>query len=175
METPRLILRGHRACDLAACAAMWADPCVIRYIFATPSTRAQTWLRMASYRGMWALLGFGYWAIEERATGAFVGEAGFLDALRDIVPPLDGTPEIGWALAPAFHGRGYAAEAMRAIVAWGDEHLAAARTACLIVPANVRSIRLAEGLGYVRTAATTFRGEPTLLFERANAARSGET
>jgi len=79
LETDRLVLRVHRLDDLAACAAMWADPLVTRHIGGKPSTPQATWLRMLRYPGLWALLGFGYWAVEEKATGAFVADVGFAD------------------------------------------------------------------------------------------------
>ena len=44
-------------------------------------------------------MGFGFWALEEKATGAFAGEMGFAEFKREIDPPILGTPEIGWVLA----------------------------------------------------------------------------
>ena len=41
------------------------------------------------------------------ATGAFVGEVGFQERRRDIVPSMEGTLETGWGLRPAAHGKGY--------------------------------------------------------------------
>lgn len=166
LTTPRLALRPHRLDDFDALAAMWADPRVTQYITGRSSTAELSWARLLRYAGHWALLGFGYWALEDRASGAFAGEAGFADYHREIDPPLAGVPEIGWVLAPAFFGRGYATEAVRAIVAWGDGRFAGARTACLIDPQNRASVRVAEKCGYREAARTTYHGDPTLLFER---------
>ncbi len=166
VETERLILRGHRPSDYAACAAMWADPVVTRYIGGTPSTAQAAWVKLLTYVGHWSLLGFGYWAVEEKATGTFVGELGFADFKRAMEPPIDGTPELGWALATHFHGRGYATEAVGAAVAWGDAHFGAARTVCLIDPDNAASIRVAEKCGYRELQRTTYKDKPTLLFAR---------
>ena len=166
IETERLTLRGHRIDDFAECAAMWADPVVTRYIGGTPSTQEATWSRMLRYVGHWALLGFGYWAIEDKAKGAFVGELGFADFKRDIEPSLEGMPELGWAFASHVHGKGYATEAVRAAVAWGDAHFGSARTVCLIAPENLASVRVAEKCGYREFQRTTYKGQPTLLFAR---------
>ncbi len=166
LETARLILRAHHASDLPACAAMWADPEVVRYISGRPSTREQTWARLLRYRGFWALLGYGYWAVVEKTTGAYVGEVGFFDVLREIVPSIEGVPEVGWILATAFHGTGFATEAMKAAITWADEHLCATRTVALIAPENTASTRLAERLGYVVAETTTFAGAATLLLYR---------
>jgi RimJ/RimL family protein N-acetyltransferase len=165
LETERLLLRAHRAEDFPACAAMWADPVVTRFIGGVPSTGQQAWGRMLNYAGLWALLGFGYWAVEEKKTGGFVGELGFADFKRDISPPIEG-PELGWALVPAVHGRGIATEALRAVVAWGDVRFQGGRTSCIIGPGNLASIRVAEKLGYREARRTAYKGEPTIVFER---------
>ncbi len=166
LETERLRLRRHRADDLAPCAAMWADPAVARHLGGRPFTEEETWSKLLRYVGLWALLGFGYWVIEDKATGAFLGELGFADFRREIEPSLAGMPELGWVLAGRAHGRGYATEAVRAALAWGDAHLAGARTACIIVPENRASVRVAEKCGYRLLRLTTYKGERTAMFTR---------
>jgi len=99
LKTARLLLRGHQRGDLADCAAMWADSAVTFHIGGKPFTREETWARLLRYVGHWALLGFGYWVIVDKSSERFVGEVGFADFERGMVPPLDGVPEIGWALA----------------------------------------------------------------------------
>ena len=88
LETERLKLRGHRLDDFVHCAAMWADPIVTKHIGGRPFTEEESWTRLLRYVGHWALLGFGYWVVEEKITGSFIGEAGFADYKRDIDPPL---------------------------------------------------------------------------------------
>ncbi len=166
LETARLKLRGHRLNDFTQCAAMWADPQVTQYIGGKPLTEEEAWTKFLRYVGHWRLLGFGYWAVEEKATGSFVGELGFADYKRDLQPSLNGTPEIGWVLASPAHGKGYATEAVRAAVAWGDAHFQSARTACIIAPENLASIRVAEKCGYCRPQPANYKGKPTLLFVR---------
>lgn len=165
IETERLRLRGHTLEDFEAVAAMWADPAVVRHISGKPSTLADSWARLLRYRGMWALLGYGYWVIEERAGAGFVGEGGFADFKRAIDPPLD-TPEQGWVLAPWAHGKGYASEAIAAMIAWGEGHFGRGDFTCIISPDNAPSIRVAEKAGYREIARTHFNGEPTLVFRR---------
>ena len=114
---------------------MWSDPVVTRYIGGKPSTEQQTWSRLLGYAGHWALMGFGYWAIVEKSSGSFAGELGFANFRRDIAASMRDVPELGWALAARFHGKGYASEAVRAAVAWGDV-LRTARTVCLINTGN---------------------------------------
>ena len=117
LKTDRLILRRHNVEDFAALHEMWTEPVVYQHIVARPSTREESWSRLLRYVGHWALLGYGYWAVEEQATGSFVGEMGFADYHRDIDPPLDGRPELGWILKTSAHGAGYATEALSAIAA----------------------------------------------------------
>src|SRR5437868_8198133 len=124
LETPRLILRGHRKEDFSALAAMWAEPAVAQFILGKPATEEESWARLLRYAGHWALLGFGFWAVEEKASGEFAGDMGFADFHRAVDPAFGDRPEVGWVLRSRFHGRGYASEALRAIFAWGERHFA---------------------------------------------------
>jgi RimJ/RimL family protein N-acetyltransferase len=166
IETERLKLRGHRLEDFGACAAMWADPIVTRHIGGRPFSEEESWTRLLRYVGHWALLGFGYWVVEEKSTGGFVGEIGFADYKRDMEPSLKGMPEIGWVFAAQSHGKGYATEAVRAAVAWGDARFGAGQTACIIDPENHASIRVAEKCGYRKLQLATYKGQPTLVLVR---------
>jgi RimJ/RimL family protein N-acetyltransferase len=166
LETDRLRLRAHRTSDLDYSFAMWADASVTRYIREKPFTREETWARLLRYIGHWQSLGFGYWVVEEKLTGRFVGETGFADYKRELMPSLEGIPEIGWAFVAASHGKGYATEAVRAVVAWGDRHFKAQKTACIIAPANEGSIRVALKAGYREWCRTTYHGAPALMFVR---------
>jgi RimJ/RimL family protein N-acetyltransferase len=166
VTTPRLVMRGHEVEDFAALAAMWADASVARHIGGQPTTREEAWARLLRYVGHWSLLGFGYWVVEERASGAFLGEVGFADFKRDIEPSFGDALEAGWALAPSAQGRGYATEAVQAALRWADESLGRRRTVCMIAPENEPSRGLAARCGFVEFAQTTYREQPTLLFER---------
>lgn len=166
LHTERLTLRRHALEDFEDAVAVWADPAVTRFIGGRPFTRQETWTKLLRYVGHWELLGYGYWAVVETATGRFVGEVGFADFRRVIDPPIDGSPEAGWVLAPWAHGRGYATEAVSAAIAWGADHFTAPRTVCLIDPGNRASIRVAQKCGYRPYVETTYAGEPTIIFER---------
>ena len=165
IETERLRLRGHTLGDFEALAAMWADPAVVRFISGKPATREESWARLLRYPGHWALMGYGFWAIEEKASGAFVGEGGLADFKRDIEPAFD-APEQGWALSPAMHGKGYAHEAASAMLAWGEAHFRRRDFVCMISPDNAASLRLADKLGYREFARTTYKGDASVLLRR---------
>ncbi|HEU4538102.1 MAG TPA: GNAT family N-acetyltransferase [Polyangiaceae bacterium] len=164
VETERLILRGHRRDDFEALAATWMDPRVTRQIGLPPSNRGDCWARLLRYAGHWALLGFGFWALEEKASGRYVGDVGFADFQRNISPPLGDAPEMGWVIAPSAHGRGYATEAALAAFGWGAAHFGPVTTRCIIDPGNVASIRVAEKCGFRESARTVYEGSPVVLF-----------
>lgn len=166
IETERLRLRAHRAEDFAASHALWSDPAITRFIGGATSSEQQSWFRLLRYAGQWPISGFGYWAIEDKASGEFAGEAGFADFKRAIRDDMRDVPEIGWVVAPRFQGQGYAKEAVRAIVAWGDERLSGDRTVCMIDPQNAPSIRVARACGYREFDRDEYLGSPVLFFER---------
>lgn len=144
---------------------LWSHPGVCRYIGGRPSTDEETWNRLLRYAGLWRLLGYGYLAIEDRATGAYLGDIGLADFRRAMEPPLPDVPEAGWALDPAVHGRGLAREALEALLGWADRRL---RTAivCIVSPDNGPSLRLAARCGFEERRRARFRSEETVVFER---------
>ena len=166
LETPRLLLRPHSLDDFAASFAMWSDPEVVRYIGGRPFTREEAWARLLRYVGHWQLLGYGMWAVVARDSGDWVGEVGLFDGKRDLDPPLD-APEIGWVLAPQSHGKGYATEAVRAVIAWGDQRFGVeSRSLCLIHPENRASLRVAEKCGYRELRRVTYKNDPAIILGR---------
>ncbi len=145
---------------------MWADSDVTRYIGGRPFSEEESWARFLRYAGHWKFLGFGYWAIEERATGRFLGEVGFADFKRQIEPSIEGIPELGWVLVPSARGSGFATEAARAALDWCNVYLRVARTVCLIHPENAASVRVAEKCGFREYCRTVYKGQSTVIFDR---------
>lgn len=164
LETERLRLRAPAAQDLEASAAMWGNSQVVEHIGGNAFTREDVWSRLLRYRGMWSMLGYGFWSVEEKATGRFVGDVGFGDFHRDFEPSIEGMPEMGWVLDPWCHGQGFASEAVAKAMEWGRGHLDAPEYACIIDPANTPSIRVAEKAGFIQTTETLYRGSPILVF-----------
>jgi RimJ/RimL family protein N-acetyltransferase len=146
---------------------MWADPNVTRFIGGKPSAREDSWRRFVAFPGQWVLLGFGYWLIEEKASRAYVGDAGFGTFKRDLGAHEFDAPEQGWALNPAMHGKGYATEAGEAMIAWAERHFGRTDFVCMISPENTPSFRVAEKLGYREFARTDYKGAPSVLLRRA--------
>ncbi|HEY1890895.1 MAG TPA: GNAT family N-acetyltransferase [Steroidobacteraceae bacterium] len=167
LETDRLILRPHRVEDFPDCVAMWRDPQVVKYTIGSEAPPQRTWQRLLAYCGHWALLGFGYWAVESKVSGRYIGELGFADYHRDLPDYVQGLPEIGWALAVEAQGQGYASEALRKVLEWGDANLGAASTFCIIQRENQVSVHLARKIGYLTTLREATDSEPAMLLARA--------
>lgn len=165
IETERLCLSLHQMTDFHDLHAMWSDPDVVRHISCVPSSEQECWFRLLRYRGLWDLLGYGYWCVRTKADGHYVGDVGFADWKRDIEPSLDAAPEAGWVLARWAHGQGFATEALQAALAWMDGR-GVDRTVCIIAPEHATSCRVAEKCGYFLKGSACFRGEQTLLLQR---------
>jgi RimJ/RimL family protein N-acetyltransferase len=165
LSTARLRLRSHRRDDFPHCLRLWGDPEVTRYIGGRPFTAEEVWGRMLRYAGLWSLMGFGYWAVEAKDAG-YVGDVGLADFHRGLEPPLDGQPELGWALLPDHHGKGLATEAVSAAIAWAGSALPHAQLACLIDPGNERSERVAQKCGFAFSHAATYKGSVVRVLTR---------
>jgi RimJ/RimL family protein N-acetyltransferase len=173
IETARLRLRAHRDDDLPDMVAMWSDPQVVRFIGGRPFTLEETTARLAHYRAMWASHGHGFWAVEDRATGDFVGEMGLARFDRSLGPAFDDWPEAGWVLAPSAWGRGIATEGVAAVLDWADAGLRAERIVCMIAEGHAVSIRVAARFGFTPWRDAVFGGSPMVLMERARPTVSG--
>ena len=168
LETARLVLRPVTPADFPAFAAMSADPVVRRYSGdGNPRTLEESWSSFLMIAGHWQMAGYGSWAIEEKAGGAFIGEVGFMDRKRDRGPDLAGVPEMGWGLISSAFGKGYATEAVTAALAWGRGHFGPLRVIALTTADNTASIRVAEKCGFHEFRRGLSADRPRVFFERA--------
>jgi RimJ/RimL family protein N-acetyltransferase len=165
LETERLILRGHRRDDFPAVLELWSDPRTVRLMGMEPMTEEDAWAKFLRSFGAWEVNRFGFWAVEEKASGRFVGECGFLNAKRMIDPPLP-VPEMGWSFSPSVHGKGYASEAVAAAIAWGETHFGRVRFSAIIGHENEPSLKLARKFGFVEVSRTTYKDHPTIVLYR---------
>ncbi|MDQ1512402.1 MAG: hypothetical protein QOC59_244 [Microbacteriaceae bacterium] len=151
--TARLLLRQWRQSDREAFAALNADPEVMRH-FPAPLHRAESDAfadRAAAHIGE---TGWGLWALEERATGRFLGFTGL--AAPRFAAHFTPAVEVGWRLARSAWGHGYATEAARAAVAFGFTELGLEQIVSFTVPANVRSRAVMERLGMTHDESDDF-------------------
>lgn len=120
LTTERLRIEPMALSHWEAYAAAWADPRMTEFIGGEPRSRNTSWGKFLGGIGLWTLLGYGYWSFVERATGAFVGNGGLASFERGLSELVD-YPEAGWAFVPDAWNKGYATEAMTAILNWADE------------------------------------------------------
>ena len=141
LETARLRLRGPRLADFAHHAAFHASD---RSRFeGGPRDARAAWRIWASDAALWMLHGYGPFGVEDRKSGAYLGEVGVFQA--EGYP----APELGWFVLPEAEGRGIASEAARAVMDWLRRSLGWDEIISIIDPANVRSIALGLRLGGV--------------------------
>jgi RimJ/RimL family protein N-acetyltransferase len=146
LATDRLLLRWLVPADAPALFAIFGDPEVCRYWSRPPlDDLAGAEALQREIAALFAARTLLQWGVVERATGALVGTA-TLAALE----PAHGRAEVGYALARAVWGRGYAAEALAALVAFAFEALALHRLEADVDPRNARSVRALERAGFVR-------------------------
>lgn len=146
IETDRLILRPWRDSDRAPFAAMGADPEVMRFL-GPLMTRAESDAIVDRIQGQIERDGHGFWAVERKADGAFLG---FCGAKVAEVGPLTGEPELGWRFARAYWGQGYAREAAEASRDWVFDVLGKRLVFAMTVLANRSSWGLMERIGLRR-------------------------
>ena len=145
IETERLVMRPFRESDVDDYLAMMSSPPVRRWLFVPDSFgRYDAWAQMAMWLGQWDLRGTGQWALEEKATGAFVGRTGTHRPERHDWP---GT-EVGWTLHPDHVGKGYATEAGARSVDYAFEVNGVDEVFSCILPDNDRSAAVARRLGF---------------------------
>jgi RimJ/RimL family protein N-acetyltransferase len=154
LETDRLVLRPPRLDDAAGAADYLADPEVMRYLGGETVPRAHAPSVVQNWLDRWEANGFGHFAIERREDGCFLGRVAIIvwdtrewrhTTLADAGEYAQ--PELGWTLARAHWGNGYATEAARAVRYWARRECRIERLISLIHPDNLRSQRVAQRLG----------------------------
>ena len=166
LETPRLLLRRSRREDFPAFRSMLADPGVTRFLGGRPLSQEEAWTKFVRNAGLWPLFGFGFWILEEKSTGSFAGEVGLAHFFRELTPPSENLREAAWILPTSAQGKGYATEAISAVLVWGASRFSDPRTICLIHPDNLPSLRVAEKCGFRESSRATYKDKPAILLLR---------
>lgn len=151
--TERLILRTWRPEDREPFAAMNADPEVMRF-FPETLTEAETDAAIARFERYFAETGITFFAVEEQATGRFIGTIGMRHAPANL--PVAPVIEIGWRLGKDVWGKGIATEGARAVVRTAFVDLGFPRVLAFTTPPNTPSRRVMEKVGLLREAELDF-------------------
>lgn len=161
LETERLIMRRWVSGQAQAWFTIFGDPEVTRLTFGAPhadlaySQRVMESTIHKSAREQ----PLGWWAVVERASHAIIGTIG-LNAM-----PEQGTAELGYHFRRSAWGKGYATEAVRAVVAYGLGLGGCKRIVACMHPANGASRRVLAKSGFRQIAATTDEGNHEEHFE----------
>ena len=147
LRTARLVLRAWLPSDREPFAALNADPAVAEFLGGVRG-RAESDALVDRTMDHWDREGFGLWAVERVDSGEFIGFTGL--ARPSFEAPFTPAVEVGWRLARAAWGKGFATEAAEASLAHGFATLGLAEIVSFTVPANVRSRAVMKRLGMHR-------------------------
>ncbi len=139
LETERLILREHSESDFAHERDFFATD-ASRFV-GGPLPAHRAWRALAMMVGHWAFRGYGFWALEDKATGTYQGRVGLW------FPEGWAEREIAWTLMPHAEGKGYATEAALAARAHAYDVLGWDTAISQIDPKNEPSRAVARRLG----------------------------
>jgi RimJ/RimL family protein N-acetyltransferase len=156
LRTGRLTLCPHTMADWEPIAAFFESDAAA-YV-GGPLPRRRSWFGFGADVGSWDLLGFGAWAVDEAATGAFVGQVGLNK------PPHFPEREIGWIVFPAFQRRGFATEAARAARDFAYGSLGWTTAVSYVDPENAASIATARRLNCVEDEGADRFDEEDIVF-----------
>lgn len=153
LRTQRLLLRPWRDADREPFALLNSDPVVMQH-YPAPLSRAESDATVDRILDHFTRHRFGMWAVEIPGVSDFVGFVGIM------VPTWSAhfTPcvEIGWRLAHAHWGQGYATEAAVRCLQFGFDDLRLDEIVALTTPGNMRSRAVMERLGMTRNPADDF-------------------
>jgi RimJ/RimL family protein N-acetyltransferase len=153
IRTPRLLLRRWRDDDLPGYAALNADPRVMEH-FPQRLTREQSDLSASRLRAHHDERGFTFWAVELPGIAPFIGFVGlYVTGFEAHFTPC---VEVGWRLAHAHWGLGYATEGARASLAVAFGELGLDEVVALTAVDNARSQRVMKKLLMRHDAADDF-------------------
>jgi ribosomal-protein-alanine N-acetyltransferase len=154
IQTERLTLRTWRQNDRQPFAEMNRDPEVMRHFPSLLTAEQSDAMIDGRLQAHIDRRGWGLWAVERKSDAAFLGFTGLTTV--DFACPIEGEVEVGWRLARAAWGHGYATEAARAAVDYGFSTLGLERIVSMTIQANERSQAVMARLGMVRTPALDF-------------------
>ena len=159
LETERLRLRPWCGDDLDNLHRLMADPVVMRWLPSDPVEEVEGCRpTLERILGLQEREGWAFWPVVERDGDRFVGDCG--------LKPLPDTDEIelGYHFVPGVHGRGYAPEAARAVLAHGFEERGLERIVAVAVPENRASWRVMEKVGMRRVEDRVAYGLETVCY-----------
>ncbi|WP_240504403.1 GNAT family N-acetyltransferase [Tsuneonella mangrovi] len=171
--TDRLELWLPRPSDEAEMFAIVSHPETGRFLGPT-TVRAEHVTRFQRGAGSWFLWGYGFFMVRLRGQHEVIGNCGVFRSYRGLGEDMDDKPEAGWIFAAGHVGKGYATEAMRAVLDWFDAEHGSQEIMCMIAPENAPSLGVARKLGFAPTRLATLPDGDEVQLLRREAAISVE-
>lgn len=140
LNTPRLCFKPCSLEDLDNFTILNSDPEVRAFFPDGVQTRAQAEVRLREFMAYDENHGLPCFVLTERATGEFIGRAGF--GLTD-----EGDIEVGYLLHKKFWGQGYASEALIALLAYAKKHITADWIIAFTPVEHLASVRVMQKCG----------------------------
>ncbi len=165
--TERLRLRPPAEADLDALYALYSDPRVEPWI--GHHSREDTAVELSFHIAHWSRFGWGWWAVEDLATGEVIGDCG-LQPFARVGPEV----EVGYELQPEHWGAGLGTEAARASVEHGLKALELDRIIAVVKHGNTASRRVLEKSGLRLAGEREAYGELLLEYETGSQAEPRE-
>lgn len=160
LETPRLILRYFTIRDAQALLTILADPLVMK--FSIIGVHSQKQIRQFIEQRLLSYIqpGFGLYALIYKQNQQLIGYCGFFVQQVNEIKEV----EIGYRLAVQYWGQGLATEATKAVLDYGQKKFKFQRFVCLIEPANIRSIRVAQKLNMKLEKEIVYHGKNVEMY-----------
>jgi [ribosomal protein S5]-alanine N-acetyltransferase len=144
IETPRLVIRTFEPRDAEAWIAMVNDPEVNRFLPPAPAATMQTFaVALERRHAMEREIGYSMWAVDEKATSAFVGQCGIRPVHEDAGPEID----LAYHYTRASWNKGYGTEAVIAVLTHGLGPVGLDRIMAVAMLENTGSWRVMEKAG----------------------------
>lgn len=160
-ETPRLYLREMTEEDLDFLYRCQQDELSARFVAGPKGGRETELEKLRAYRQLiYGFYGFGLWIVCEKETGRPVGRAGL--QLREEYE----VPELGFEIEASCRGRGYAREALEAVLSYAKDELELEELRSVVDVENPVSQKLCESLGFAERERKSMDGREWIFYDR---------
>jgi RimJ/RimL family protein N-acetyltransferase len=161
LRTERLVLMPLGSADLDEAAALYSDESVMRYVDGGTRDRPATAHLLEANERCWKSEGWGFWAVRNADTGAFIGACGF-HRLTDV---QGATVEFSCTLSRRNWGQGLAAEAGNAVLYDGWERLKDDLIHAVVPHDNRAGSKMIRKLGFRRGEDQLIHGEEQQVWQ----------
>ncbi len=165
IETERLLLRPYDVEDFGDYWSMLCEPAA-QFASRAIISPEEAWQKLMAAAGHWSMFGYGIFALIEKSSGDYVGEAGLVDMRRGLSDRFAGCDEAGWYLRAQSRDCGLGYEAALAAHIWYERNFCGRSTYCVVDSENKPSISLALKLGYEVCDLRSSGPHQLLIFER---------